>query len=153
MALTRDEHYREAYEFDSTSAEAFTAGNLPRALFLAQRAQVHATLALAVTPDAGLVEAYVHDDHGSAYEKSCAACAEESWQGRETRECVLTCIGAFMPDAWDWGRLENEFIGRIGVAIEDASLRELKEFRAHLLQLRGKPAAAGAARGSDVPPW
>lgn len=119
-------------------------------------AQAYATLALSV-PGVAVVEAHIHDGHGSAYEKSCSACAEEAWQGRETRECVLTCIGAFMPEEWDWSRLENEFIGQVGAPIEEASLRDLKGFRAHLLQLRRAPVTApvavGAQRGSDEPPW
>lgn len=151
-SLTRDEHYREAAEFDADAARMFVE-NPVKALLMAQRAQTHATLALVVAQGGEVVEARVHDDHGAERDPWCKACADEAVDPkRESRECVLTCIGAFMPDIWDWPRLENEFIGQIGLPIEDASVPDLQRFRAHLGQLRRQQSEA-PTEYSDVPPW
>lgn len=153
-SLTRDEHYREAVEFDADAARMFVE-NPVKALLMAQRAQTHATLAL-VAERGGVVEARVHDDHGPGFDPWCTACVEDAAdrarESRESRECVLVCIGVFKPKAWDWSRLEDEFTGRFGLAIEDASVPQLGQFRAYLLQLQREP-AAGDGSGSVVPPW
>jgi hypothetical protein len=128
MPLTSAEHYREADEFDSISSEAFAAGQLPRALFLAQRAQVHATLALVVAghPEVAAVK---RDDAGDWGMVS-------SSPGDKTREFALVHIGTLMPVLWDWERLQDEFVGEFGVPIAEASLRDLSLFAKRLAEIR-----------------
>jgi hypothetical protein len=54
----------------------------------------------------------------------------------ETRECVLVRIGTMMPTLWDFERLQDEFVGKFGVPMADASLRDLCQFVKRLSEIR-----------------
>ena len=132
--LTRAACLREALEFDEEAARCDLGKEFPRALFLLQRAQVYAALAL------------VSDETRSELIGSRGPGMPES------RECVIAAIGAAMPGEWDFARLAVEFVEHCGLPIEEASLPDLKDFLDHLGRMRHHHIGADL-RGSEVPPW
>ena len=61
---------------------------------------------------------------------------EDAPEFYETRECVLVRIGTMMPTLWDFERLQDEFVGKFGVPMADASLRDLRQFVKRLSEIR-----------------
>jgi hypothetical protein len=90
---------REAEKFADTAARHMTED--PRDMRISEVAagiaQAYATLALTASQRPDVVAAYVHDDHDTAFESSCAACVSESVDSAAARlDAMRRVVGAHL---------------------------------------------------------
>jgi hypothetical protein len=153
--LTGVEHRREAERLLSQASHVRSDEDPTPHLdaqttaLLIARAQVHATLAASAGQDADVVEARIHDDHDSPFDRHCRTCVEDAdWAVANVRTEIRLHEEAL-----------SNYVGTFTVAEEVAPghvLRweALKVLLAEREEMLKTPAnTATPRRGSDDPPW